>query len=239
MTTINSRGWRSAFVGLALAAVLTHAAAARAAYMSFSLDPQPGVGRISFAGSGSPVVGTDLGVLTVKGLDTPSNTDQAIAISNGQLDFSTGTYTGTTTDNSSGSTSTAVEHFAPGGTITITGGVPSLGIPDGTPLLTGSFSDSPFVRTIGTGSLDVQAGAFINVVNSKLAQYFGLPVGKAVYSGGLSTLFAASSSQSGVFASTGYTSGQVTTTPVPEPTTLAIFAVTLGGGLAWHLRRRA
>jgi hypothetical protein len=238
MMTINA-GRRSAVLALALAAVLTHATAARAAYMSFSLDAQSGAGRISFAGTGTPLVGTDLGLLTVKGLDTPSNADVALPLSNGSLNFSTGTYTGATLENPSISTSPKDFHFAPGGTLTVTGGVPALGIPDGTPLLTGSFSDSAFVRPLGTGNLDVQGGAFINVVNDKLAQYFGLPVGAALYTGGLSTLFAASGDKSGAFASTGYTSGQVTTTPVPEPTTLAVFVVALGSGLAWYHRRRA
>ena len=58
------------------------------------------------------------------------------------------------------------------------------------------------------------------------------------YVGGLSTLFAASGTAPGAFSSNGYTSGQLTTTPVPEPTTLAVFILTLGTGLA-YLRRRA
>jgi hypothetical protein len=238
MMTSNA-GWRSAVFALALAAVLMHATAARAAYMSFSLNAQPGAGRISFAGMGAPLVGTDLGVLAVKGLDTPSNADVALALSNGSLNFSTGTYTGATPENASLPTSPKDFHYAPGGTLTISGGVPALGIPNGTPLLTGSFSDSAFVRPIGTANLDVQGGAFINVVNDKLAQYFGLPVGGTLYTGGLSTLFAAIGDSAGAFSSTGYTNGQVTTTPVPEPTTLAVFAVALGSGLAWYHRRRA
>jgi hypothetical protein len=84
----------------------------------------------------------------------------------------------------------------------------------------------------------VQSGAFFNVVNDKLGAYFGLPVGGTAYAGLLTTQFASDASPGATFSSSGFSGGQVTTTPVPEPAALAAFGLVLGGGLAWLRRRR-
>ena len=73
----------------------------------------------------------------------------------------------------------------------------SLGIKTVKPLLTGTFSQDTFVRSLGTGDLKLQGGAFINSVDPSLAAYFGLPSGGTMYLGGLSTLFSAPANGTG------------------------------------------
>jgi PEP-CTERM motif len=237
MTMRRSR--RLAVLGLALAASFMHAGWARAAQLSFNLNAQPGEGRIAYAGGAAPLVGGNLGVLTVKGLDTPNSHDEALAVEKGTLNFSTGAFTNATPANPGVTSSAQNWNFAPGGSLTVSGGIPSLGIADGTPLLTGAFTDSTFVRSLGVADLKVQGGAVFNVVNSQLAAYFGMPTGASAYVGGLSTMFAAAGTAPGAFSSSGYTSGQITTTPVPEPTTFVVLAVAFGAGFAWRRRRSA
>jgi hypothetical protein len=242
----------AAGLGLAVAvAAGPGAAGARAAgYISFDLDPQGGSGRVSYSPqqAGGALVGSNLGVLDVKGVGTPLHDGTSITISQGALNFSTGMFSGTspvvspTTVGPVSPASAALNQwdFAAGGSMAITGGIAALGIAPGTPLLTGSFTGTTFVRPLPGSDLKVQGGALINVVNPVLAAYLGLPVGGSVqYVGGLSTLFAASSTAPGAFSSNGYSDGQVTTTPVPEPGALAVFTLAVGGGLALLRRRSA
>ncbi|MFO0908489.1 MAG: PEP-CTERM sorting domain-containing protein [Isosphaeraceae bacterium] len=243
MTMSRGAGWRPILLGWAVAVGLSVAAGtAHASYLSFNLNAQPGSGRISYKGGSNPLEGTDLGILTVKGIDTPSQDGEALLVNKGTLNFKTGP---SLTSAQPSVTSAATEwNFSAGGSLTVSGGIPALGIPDGTPLVTGSFSDPSFVRSLHTGplpgtDLKVQGGAFVNIVNDKLANYFGLPLNAPHYVGGLSTLFSASGNPGEAFSSEGYTSGQLTTTPVPEPSTLVVLTVAAGVGLAYRRRRSA
>jgi hypothetical protein len=222
-----------------------------AGYISFDLNPQGGTGRISYTAgaagaAGNGLVGSNLGLLDVKGVGTPLHNGQSLSVSQGTVNFFTGPFAGTGTItpslSSASSSSTAAKEwdFAPGGTLTVTGGIAALGIAPGTPLLTGRFTDTTFVSPVlGSPDLKVQAGALMTLVNYPLASYLGLPVGSTVsYVGGISTFFAATGTAPGSFSSDGYTSGYVTTTPVPEPGALAVFTLAVGGGLAWLRRGR-
>ncbi len=227
-------GWARQCLGLALAAALGLGAATgeaqASANLTFTLTPQSNAGLISYAGGDAPLVGSNLSVSSVTGLSTALHPNGALTLdSTGSLNFTTGNYTSSPTTNEI--------DFNSGGSISITGGIAALGIAPGTTLLTGSFTGDSFVKSLGTNDLDVQGGAFINVVNPTLAAYFGLPVGSTVYSGGLATLFEAPSTANGGFASVDLSSGSVSTAPVPEPTTFAVFAIMAGGGLLYAQRR--
>jgi len=198
--------------------------------LTFTLTPQSGDGRISYAGGTAPVVGDDLRVASVKGLGTPDNGDVVLPLDAGTLTFKTGDLSGTAAAGSE-------RNFAPGGHLELVGGIASLGIKPGTALVTGSFTKDTFIRTMGDGDLKIQGGAFFNVVNPILAAYYGLPTGGAMFLGGLGTLISAPTNAAGGFASAGLTSGSVTTSPVPEPTTLAVFAALAAGGFAYVRRR--
>jgi hypothetical protein len=239
----NEAGRRSWVLALAVAVVAgPGGAAVRASgYISFDLNPQGGTGRIAYTAAaagaaGNGVVGSNLSVADVKGVGTPQHSGDSLAVTQGVVNFSTGPFTGTGTITPS---SVAKEwQFAPGGSLTVTGGIAALGVAPGTPLLTGTFTDPTFVRPLsGTTDLKVQGGALMTLVNYRLASYLGLPVGSTVsYVGGISTFFAATGTAPGSFSSDGYTSGYVTTTPVPEPGALAVFALAVGCGLAWMRR---
>lgn len=198
-------------------------------YLSFTLNAQPGQGRITFDGGPNPLVGTDLGVLVFKGISTTQNSDEMTKIVGGALNFTTGPFQGGTPDG---------RHweFGPGGSLTITGGIPLLGLPPGTPLLAGTFDGPVEVVGVGDRGLKVQSGAFFNTINPVLAAHLGLPADGTPYFGALATLFAAEGASPGGFASSGYTSGDVTTAPVPEPASVLVFAVGIIGGLAWRRR---
>src|SRR5262249_22991554 len=91
----------------------------------------------------------------------------------------------------------------------------------------------------GNKDLKMQGGAFVNVVNDKLASYFGLPSGGFPYKGGLSTFFSAPGDPPGTFSSQGFTSGSLTTSPVPDPAPSAAFPLLPGCGIVWLRRRSA
>lgn len=199
-------------------------------YLSFTLNAQPGLGRIAFDGGASPLVGNGLGVLAFQGVATTRNGDELTLIEDGSLSFTTGAFQGNARDGREWD-------FAAGGAITITGGISRLGIPTGSTLMTGSFNDQVLVNGVGDGGLMVQAGAFFNAVNPVLAAHLGLPTDGTPYHGGIATLFAADGLSPGAFSSEGYTSGQVTTAPVPEPGATLVFLVAFVGGLGWMRRR--
>lgn len=200
------------------------------ANLTFTLTPQAGDGRINYAGGAAPIVGEDLRVASVKGLGTPDNGDVVLPLDDGTLTFKTGNLSGTTAAGSE-------LNFAPGGHLELEGGIPSLGIKPGTALVTGSFTKDTFMRTMGDGDLKIQGGAFFNVVNPILAAYYGLPTGGSLFLGGLGTLISAPTNSAGGFTSAGLTSGSVTTAPVPEPATLAVFTALAVGGLIYVRRR--
>jgi MYXO-CTERM domain-containing protein len=216
---------------LATALVVASLGSAQAAEnLTFTLVPQSGGGKLSYVGGASPLIGTDLGVGSITGLETPLHSQGSLTLNSANLSFTTGS--GFVSPSIKGETD-----FAPGGSLEIVGGVPGLGIPAGTQLMSGSFTKDNFVRSLGDGDLKIQGGAFINIVNPTLAAYYGLPTGGTMYLGGLAALFSGPTTPSGAFSSSDLTSGSVTTSPVPEPGTFAVFAALAVGGLVAYRRR--
>jgi hypothetical protein len=241
MTRSAYRHGRSLAAALLVAAglglgVSSIAQAAPASYIDFELRPQGGSARISYQGGSTPLVGNNLGVADLKGFSTPVNDGVTLNLVQGELSFATGNFKGTSQNGTTW-------QFAPGGSLTITGAVPSLGITDPkTTLLTGSFlgpDTPPFVQGYTNLDLKTQGGAFFNVVNPALAAYFGLPTGGAASTGVLTTTFAAAATPPSGFSSNGFSSGDVTASAVPEPGALAIFGVLATAGVAYLHRQRA
>jgi hypothetical protein len=225
---------RSLVIGLTLAVTATFLGGqARAAMISFTLDAQGGNSRISYGGGVLPLEGKNLGVVSLKGIGTSAHAGETIGVEKGSFTFATGPSVDT---NKSGPLT--MWNFGSGGSLTLTGGVPSLNIPDGTPLLTGTFNGvSKVVPLDANADLKMEGGAFVNVVDSRLAAYLGMPTKGVQYTGGVSTYFAAPGCAPGAILSTVFSSGTLTTQPVPEPGTLAVFTLALGGAFAWHRRR--
>lgn len=199
--------------------------------LDFNLAPAATNGTVSYAGGLNPLVGNGLLVQTVTGLDSDANDDVTLTLSNGSLNFQTGSFR-----ESVGSTWL----FNSGGQITIVGGIPSLGIADGTTLVTGSFINDPFVTDLGAANYKVHGSSFISTTNAKVAQFFGFGP-DLTWEGGMTLIFQAPGVPPNAFASTGFQSGNVniTATAVPEPSSLSLcLGGAMGVGIVYGVRRR-
>jgi hypothetical protein len=222
---------RSFLFGAILAgiAVAGLAPPARAQSLDFELNV-PGSGTISYAGGAAPLIGSGIGSLDVTGLSTPANAGVKELIQGGVLDFTTGAH--------SSSTATS-DNFSGGGTVTLKGGVSSLGIAAGTTLLSGTFVNATVSTFIGNVALTV--AVISDHVDATLAAFYGLPGGPTwPYSGGfnLTINLASGSVGNGAGFSGSGGSGDLQTFPLPEPGSLAMAGIGLFTLGAYRLRRR-
>ncbi|MHC5543842.1 PEP-CTERM sorting domain-containing protein [Singulisphaera rosea] len=182
--------------------------------------------KISFAGGATPLVGTGIQVDNVVGLDTPLHDQVLTLLTSGVLSFTTGNFTGA---------SGGIWNFGSGGNITIMGD-DGFGPPGVTALMTGSFLSATVISVGGTAK--IAGSAFLNIVDPDLAAYYGLAGGATVpFAGAFNIQFRANATPPGAFTSTIVLSGDITTSPAPEPGTLALAGVALVGGTLWGRRR--
>jgi hypothetical protein len=221
---------------LTLAVVLVFGSAmVQGSTIDFNISPGAVPGRVFFEGGATPLVGADLGVASVTGTQTPLNLNRVLNITGGQLNFVTGNFTGTAGGQE--------WDFGPRGHVVLEGGIPALGIPSGTVLLSGQFADTTFVRPLSLAGYKVVGGDFLDMVNPVLAAYYGLPRGAVTYVGGLAGILTTLADPGSPFSSTGPTSAHLVTSPVPEPGMLALYATSLLGlsvcGRRWFRSWRA
>ena len=212
-------------LGLSLSPLLAQAAP----ILDFGIIA-PTSGTISYAGGTSPLVGSEISVDNVVGLGTPLNAGIAQACVDCFLNFTTGNFI---------SSDPTTLTFGAGGSISLTGAIPSLSIDPGTTLLNGFFSTNPIVMSLGEFKL--AGGGFADTKNQTLTNFFGLPNGS--FTGSFHVLFeAASGIPPSGFASTGVVSGGVANSPVPgtpEPGTLLLIGSGLVGiGVGTRRRNR-
>jgi hypothetical protein len=173
----------AAWLALALTLFLT-AAVEAAPVLKFDDPTAPG-GTVSWAGPGSGIVGTDIQFQSILGIDTPENAGGVPLLCNAcQMDFVTGLASAQFTPDGA----IVITGSSVATSVTLTGGVPDLGIPDGSTLMTGVFTGTP-QEGIGPGR---DFGLFIGsgdatFVHPALVDHFGL--------GGLDFQFATSDIQ--------------------------------------------
>jgi PEP-CTERM motif len=123
-------------------------------------DPLVPGGTVTYDGAGGPAIGTDILFQSIQGLDTPLNAGVTLACVGCELDFVT---------DANLSEGPPLWNFGPGGTLTLTGAVPGLGLPAGTVLLSGTFVGTPneiigvdfgLFAAVGTDTKDPTLAAF-------------------------------------------------------------------------------
>lgn len=201
----------------------------------------PTSGTISYDGTGNGLIGADIEVDNVVGLDTPANANVTSLCVSCVLNFTSGSLSNAGGPPPSGSNN-GWWRFGSGGSITITGGVQLQGsadIPVGTTLMSGTFNDA-FVQDLGT-QFRVTFGSFSDTKHADLLSYYGLTPGP--FSGALTLLFGSVNGGVGsAFTSTSVFSGNVVNTPspvapVPVPAAIWLFGSGLAGLVAAKGRR--
>jgi hypothetical protein len=191
--------------------------------LDFNMDAvHPASASISFAGGTNPLVGVNISVDNVVGLGTPVNDGVVLAITGGDLDFTTGNLV---------STEAEEWFFGSGGTITLAGNIGN-GVVN---LISGTFTSAQ-VEAVGS-TFKVTIASFTDVKDPGLIKYFGLDSSIPSWNGNLNLSFFASGLPPNAFTSSRLGSGDITNQPVPEPASLLL----LGSGLLGvygFLRRR-
>lgn len=196
------------------------ALSAEANYLDFFIGPMhPSDAEISFDGGYSnPLEGENINVLGVIGVNTTSHSGVFLAITNGRLNFTTGNLTGFSSNE---------WDFGASDDFTITGGIASLGIADGTTLVSGSFNSAKVFHAASI--FNIGFGDITDTKHEDLTEYYGFPEDQ-VFAGKMNlAFFTEVVSPPGAFSSEGnsISSGDLVNLPVPVPPSLLL----LGSGL--------
>jgi hypothetical protein len=182
-----------------------------------------GTGTVGSGGSlvisGSTVTGTNIPLGVMNFTDPLGNV--TVYATSGTATSSSGTLAAALNFNWNGTT----------GNITVTGGVPALGVPNGTTLLTGTFST---FNINSTGFLGAVSGSGLDTKSPLLLAALGVPVNTPFTFFG----FSIGGPKSGVANTYTPTSTDVANSSVPEPGAMLLLGTVLVG-ITYGLRRRS
>jgi hypothetical protein len=196
----------------------------------------PTTGSITYAGGAAPLIGTEISVDNVTGLNTVLNNHVSFDILGGVLNFTTGNLVGSNA--STWSFGGGANSF-----ITLTGSVDlnddGIGDISGV-LMTGQFGTAS-VTNLG-GVFKIAGASFFDFKDPELLALFGLPTSlpngdPLMYAGNFNISFNAAGTPPNGFRSTEVLSGDITNTPVPEPGTIVLLGAGLLG-LGFYGRKR-
>ena len=217
--------------------LLTTSAQAIPVTLDFDIATAKG-GTVSYAGGSNPLVGVNIPVTNVMGIDANGNQVGGAGICiNCTLSFTTGAFT-------SSSSVPSMWNFAGGGTITLTAGIGggvdfnNNGIDGSEPgagvLFAGSFGSADVLGL--SGNYKIVGGSFQDTKNAQLLAFFGLPTNVG-YVGAFNFTIRADANAGDSFSSTRVEGGDIVNSPTPEPGTMLL----LGSGITYlaYRRRRA
>jgi hypothetical protein len=208
--------------------------------------PGQNTGSISYDGSAAPLIGNNISVTNVIGLDTPLNNGFVLPsigkgynILEGVLNFQTGNFVGSTSNtwNFGGGSNSFITMT---GVVDVNGnGIVDTGDISGT-LMTGGFGTANVLYSGGV--FKIAGASFFDFKDPELLALFGLPAylptgEPLLYAGNFNISFTAEGMPADAFRSTRVMSGDITNTPVPEPGTIVLLGAGLLG-LGFYGRKR-
>jgi len=224
-------------LALALIGVMSIGSAIADVELDFTVPgQQPANAFMSYAGGSAGLVGDHIVISEVEGIGgTPLNDEVTLPITSGVLTFDTGAFAGYAANE---------WDFGAGGSITLTGNIPSLGISG--ILMSGTF-ESMEVYKLGNTKFAIAGSLFYDTKNPVLTGYYGLPSympdGQTLYPylGSFNISFNLGSyTPGGAFSSNGVQSGDVKNDPaIPEPVTLLLWGAGLIGLGVVRYRKKA
>jgi hypothetical protein len=193
-------------------------------------------GMISWDGQPThALVGTNIGITSLTGSATTKNAG-TYSVTAGDLEFSTGAFLGTST----GLSGETILNFASGGFFNITGGVPGASIPNGSSLVTGSFSSNSSFDAL-FGIFGTATGGGIDSVGGGLLSFFGFSNSKFSFTATISSI------QTPVFGASPFVglvtgvriSDSMNSSVVPEPASIVLLGLVMLFCCAFRLRTRS